>query len=129
MTVGTTVDPYAFIAAVLGILTLIIGVPLLRTRSLAATISLQKEQLQIERTERQAQEVRCREDVAELRGQVTVVTRDFARVIAGEVISVFIDSGLLPGRRVGDPPLPADPNSELLPRRSAPDDPKLPNLH
>lgn len=79
-----------------------VGMPLLRKKSLAATITLLREQLDVEREERRAQERRCREDLAneraertsqvsELRGQLAVVTRDFAKVIANEVVAFLRD--------------------------------------
>ncbi len=79
-----------------------VGMPLLRKKSLAATIDLLREQLSVEREERKEQEKRCREDLAneraertrevsELRGQLAVVNRDFAKVIAHEVLGFLRD--------------------------------------
>lgn len=66
---------------------------------LKATNEVLEGALETERNERTTNEGRCREQVAELSGQVKTLTRDHARTVAHEVIRVFREEGVLPGGR------------------------------
>lgn len=59
--------------------------PFIRGQARKATVELLRTELQVEREAREAQERRCTAQIAELRGQVKVVTDAFAEVIAERV--------------------------------------------
>lgn len=80
--------------------------PYLRAGKTKATIELLQSELNVERDARIAQERRCEAKIAdanrihareigELRGQLAVVTRDFAKTIAVEVVGALRDSGVI----------------------------------
>ncbi len=84
-------------AAGLGLLVVLAaGYVVVRSSILKQTNEVLVGALDVERNERRETEARCREEVAQLRGQVHTLTRQHAEVIAREVIRVFRDDGVLP---------------------------------
>lgn len=69
--------------------------PFLNARRRQATLDLVEQELAIEREARLAQEIRYQTEIAELRGQLKVVTHEFAKTIAVEVVRVMRDEGVL----------------------------------
>lgn len=69
--------------------------PFVRGKSRQSSLDLLQSELAIERTARQAQEVRCSAEVAELRGQMHTLTQSFAKIIAAEVVAVMRADGVI----------------------------------
>ncbi len=90
--VGTVLGIIVGLAVVLGLVAY--GA---RGSILKATNEVLDKALRTEREERKETEARCREEIAALSGKVNTLTRDHARTVAHEVISVFRDEGVLPG--------------------------------
>lgn len=93
-------DAGALIGIIIGSLGLIAVVAsaavIVRSSILKTTNDVLTIALNTERVERKETEARCREDLAELRGNVTTLTRDHAVTVAHEVIRVFREEGVLP---------------------------------
>jgi len=98
MDVGTIVAIGLFLVG------LVAAYPLVRNKRGLATITLLDSELVIQTKAREAQEERCREEIstlaskhdreiAELRGQLTVVTDSFAETIASRVVGVLREGG------------------------------------
>ncbi len=85
------------IAAVIGLIVLIaVAWPVVRSKTTTSTIDLLRAELGIEREAREALEARCREDTAELRGQVHVLAgafaKDLATMVANELARAVVDA-------------------------------------
>lgn len=85
-----------FLAVVGFIFGLAVLLPFVQGARRKATLDLVQRELDIERDAREAQEVRCSEQIAELRGQLQIVNERFAVVIAREVVKAMRDEGVLP---------------------------------
>lgn len=70
--------------------------PFVKGAARKSALELVERERDIERDARLAVEQRCKEDIAELRGQVHVLTEVFAKVIATEVIKALREGGALP---------------------------------
>jgi hypothetical protein len=92
-----TISEYAALAGI--VLALAVLVPFVRGASRKATLDLLREELMVEREARISQERRCVAEVAELRGQLQVLTGQFARIIAHDVLQALRDEGVLPNGR------------------------------
>lgn len=85
MDIGTLLAIGAFLLALAAL------APFLRGKARQATVELLRSELQIEREARVEQERRCTAEIAELRGQLKVVTESFAEVIAERVAAQVVD--------------------------------------
>lgn len=90
----------------LALLALLVTMPIVRRGQSRATIDLLRSELAVETTAREAQEKRCSKEIGdlrsqhdrelgELRGQLAVVTRDFARTIAAELVGAMREAGVI----------------------------------
>ncbi len=86
-------DIGTFIAIVGVVITLALLLPFVQGARRKATLELVEKELEIEREARRAQGIRCDEEIARLAGRLDVITKDFARVIATEVIRVLRADG------------------------------------
>lgn len=77
------------------VLALAVLLPFVAGAKRKATLDLLRAELAVERDAREQQEVRCRTEIAELRGQLQVVNEGFAKVIAREVVKVMRDDGVI----------------------------------
>lgn len=78
------------------VLALAVLLPFVQGARRKATLELLQRELEVERDARTAQEARCNEQIAELRGQLQVVNERFAVVIAREVVQVMRADGVIP---------------------------------
>lgn len=77
------------------VLALAVLLPFVQGARRKATLDLVQKELEIEREARIAQEVRCNEQIAELRGRLRVVNERFATIIAREVVAVMRADGVI----------------------------------
>lgn len=95
-------NDWAAFLPVIGIVILAAGLwPFVRGKSTQATIDLLKSELAVERDARLEQDRRCVAEINELRGQLRIVTREFAVTIGRQVVQAIRDDGLDTGDRGG----------------------------
>lgn len=85
------------------ILLLAVFLPFIQAGRRKATLELVERELSIERDAREEQEkrhkaseARCQAELARLSGRLDLVTQDFARIIAQELVSVMRAEGVIP---------------------------------
>lgn len=78
---------------------LALATPFVRKGQIRASLELLQTQFEIEHEARLASDKKCSQELAELRGQLSVVTDRFAQTIADKVEVALVHSGVIPGEK------------------------------